>query len=215
MAPSPEVPFIFLLFQARHFVCSLGFILFHPFGVLESKILFSPPVLCFRALQVPSSYFYLQKCSLAKVLCLLCSTDFLATGTMVLMTPRWRLTLLHAGTFQSFLLLSLTRLQWHLLCGILLLFQNTSPHTWYFFPLLATSLLSFAAKLLIIEFLYGLCLLSHLPFVPQAFLYTLAKKQPSFGFWGTAFSWVFFLSGVFFSCPSFFSHSLKVGILCD
>lgn len=73
-------PFIFLFFPAKHFTCSIGFNPLYPFGGLRSKIsLFIPPALCLKALQGPCSpCFYLQEFNLAQVLCLLCSSDFLA-----------------------------------------------------------------------------------------------------------------------------------------
>lgn len=86
MAPSLEAPQC-SSHPSKTFLVCLGFIAFHPFEVLGLKIsLFNPPVL-FQSF--PRSLFLLaslQECCLAKILCFLCSIDFLAVGTMVLMT---------------------------------------------------------------------------------------------------------------------------------
>lgn len=60
MAPSPEAP-QFSSHPSKTCLVCLGFIAFHPFGVLGLKIsLFGPPALCIRASQDPC--FYLLLC---------------------------------------------------------------------------------------------------------------------------------------------------------
>lgn len=73
-APSPKAPFIFLLFQARPFICSLDFTL-SILLVLGSKIFLLVLQQMFQSFSRSLLSFTSPLRNLARVLCLLCKLD--------------------------------------------------------------------------------------------------------------------------------------------
>lgn len=127
----------------------------------------------------PRSLFLLaslQECCLAKILCFLCSIDFLAVGTMVLMTLGSVWPWLMQEHSRVCLLLSFAPSVTSSLWNEFFYFKYL-PSDLVFLPALNHLSLFFTPKFLTMEFLYGLLLLSHFPFICRAFPCILAKKS--------------------------------------